>query len=549
MKNILLISGLALLTAACGDAPQPTMSKQVQDKLLNQITVEGVRYHAVVLADDALEGREAGTRGYNAAADYVALQYKNYRLKSFNDDGSYFQPINFLTSSLDVATAQVSFAIGDEIFDLKLREDFVMGAGFGNSVEAISANVIFVGYGITSPGNDFDDYADIDVKDKIVVMLSGAPAHFSTDERAYFSRSKAQTAVANGAIGVIGVRTLTDQKRRDFKFYLPGLGSSSMRWLDQESQPYDAYSQLQVSATLSQQGAEKLFTNSPISLEDILARAEEGKSQSFDMGIIASLGRQSNHEVITSSNVVGYIEGSDPVLKDEYVVYGAHLDHIGIRPGKNGDDIHNGLYDNATGIATILEIAKAISNMEVKPKRSIIFISYTAEEKGLRGSSYFVNNPPVAVNQLVANVNIDMPILTFPVNDITPIGAEHSTLLAAAERAAETLNIGLKPDPLPEEVRFVRSDQFSFIKAGIPAIYYKAGDGSADPHIDGPEMVQNFLKNHYHQASDDLSLPFDKVGVENYAKGALLIGVNIANENERPQWLEGDFFGEQFGQK
>ena len=548
MRSIIIVSSLALLTAACGGEPEDK-SIEAQEKLLNQITVENVRYHVEILADDALEGREAGTRGYDSAADYVALQYKNMGLKSFNGGDDYFQPVSFLQSSLDVESAQVTLAIDNEIFELSLRDDFIMGAGFGATVEAISAPVVFVGFGITSPDNDFDDYADIDVTGKIVVMLSGAPAQFSTDSRAYYSRTKAQTAVDNGAIGVIGVRTITDQNRRNFSFYFPGLGSSSLRWLDQNDEPFDAHSELKVSATLSQQGAEKLFSNSEISLEDILAQAEEGKSQSFDMDVIASLARQSSHQVISSSNVVGYIEGSDPELKNEYVVYGAHLDHIGIRPGKNGDNIHNGLYDNATGIATILEIAGAVADMEVKPKRSIVFVSYTAEEKGLRGSSYFVNNPPVAVNQLVANINIDMPILTFPVNDITPIGAEHSSLLKAAEVAAQTLELGLTPDPLPEEVRFVRSDQFSFIKAGIPAIYYKAGSNSADPHIDGPDMVQNFLKNHYHQSSDDLSLEFNKTGVENYVKGALLIGINIANEDERPHWVEGDFFGEKFGQK
>lgn len=547
MRSILIVSSLALFTASCGDSPESAMTKEAQEQLLNQITVENVRYHAEVLADDALEGREAGTRGYDAAADYVALQYKNIGLKSFNADGSYFQPVSLLESRLDVNSAQISFTSGAEVTELKIREDFVMGAGFGTSVEAISAPLVFVGFGITSPDNDFDDYADIDVTGKIVVMLSGAPAQFSTDSRAYYSRTKPQTAVANGAIGYITVRSLTDQNRRDFNFYLPGLGSSSMRWTDENGEPFDAHAELRVSAMLNHQGAEKLFKDAPIPLDEILAQAEEGQSQSFDMGLIASMGRQSNHATVISSNVVGYIEGSDPMLRDQYVVYGAHLDHIGIRPGKNGDDIHNGLYDNATGIATILEIGAAISDMEVKPKRSIIFVSYTAEEKGLRGSSYFVNNAPVAIDQLVANINIDMPILTFPVNDITPIGAEHSTLLRAAEQATETLDLDLTPDPLPEEVRFVRSDQFSFIKAGIPAIYYKAGSNSADPHIDGPAMVQNFLKNHYHQSSDDLSLDFNKIGVENYAKGALLIGVNVANEDERPQWVEGDFFGEKFG--
>ena len=551
MKSIIIATSLCFLTFGCGDSDNQSQEMQAaQQVMLEQITVEGVRYHVEVLGDDALEGREAGTRGFNAAGDYVANEYKNMGLKTFagleGADG-YFQPVPFLVSSLKVDSAAVSFNNDGVDTDLTIKEDFVMGAGFSAAEESISAPLVFVGFGIVSPENDMDSYAGVDTTGKIVVMISGAPASFGPDERAYYARTKAQTAEDNGAIGVITIRSLTDQNRRDFSFYFPGLGRSGMRWVNAEGEAQDAHTQLEVTATLSQPGAEKLFDGIDASLDDILAAAEEGESQSFAMGKTATLSRSSNHSQAASHNVVGYIEGSDPELKNEYVVYGAHLDHIGIRPGKNGDDIHNGVFDNATGVASILEIASVMSKSAIAPRRSVIFVSYTGEEKGLRGSSYFVNNPPVDVDQLVANVNLDMPILTFAADDVIPLGAEHSTLLSAAEKATETLGITLTPDPSPEEGSFMRSDHFSFIKAGIPAIAYKAGIHSSDPRVDGMEMVLNFRKNHYHQSSDDLKLPFDKIGVENYVRGALLIGWNIANDDARPTWIEGDFFGEKFG--
>jgi Zn-dependent M28 family amino/carboxypeptidase len=242
--------------------------------------------------------------------------------------------------------------------------------------------------------------------------------------------------------------------------------------------------------------------------------------------------------------VLGVIRGSDPLLNDEYVIYTAHLDHIGVRAAGSADEIHNGAFDNAAGIGVILEVAEALQRLPLR--RSVIFAAVTAEEKGLQGSSYLVNNPPVPIDRLVANINIDMPYLGFPIADIEAFGAEHSTLLAAVTQATAELGLDLTPDPMPEEVRFVRSDQFSFVRKGIPALAFKAGSQSTDPAIDGKAMLQDFLKNHYHQPSDDLSLPFSAEGATRFARAAARLGFLIANDDQRPEWNPGDFFGEKF---
>ena len=191
-------------------------------------------------------------------------------------------------------------------------------------------------------------------------------------------------------------------------------------------------------------------------------------------------------------------------------------------------------------------VPKDMAGMKAGPRRSIVFAAVTAEEKGLQGSSYFARNPPVPADRLVANVNIDMPYLGFPVADLVAFGAEHSTLYDAVRRATEDTGLALTPDPLPEEVRFVRSDQFSFVKEGIPAVALKPGSQSFDPAVDGDAMLADFLRSHYHRASDDLDLPFDSAAAQRFARTALLLGLNVADDDARPRWNEGDFFGDTF---
>ena len=521
------------------------------DFVVGELKGENVRKHMEVLASDEMLGREAGTENYDKAAQYLIQNFSDLGLKPLGSDGSFEQPIRFIESRLDTESTVMRIYNDDQAVDFIFMDDYIRSGGFGNVSEKITAPLVFVGYGIIAPEYNHDDYKGINVKDKILVVLSGAPPNFNTDQRAFYSsgRTKAEIAIAQGASGIISLRTPVDQKRRPWERYLPGVGSPGMRWLNQDNEPYNGYTQLQGSATISQAGAKKLFELSGHDLDQIFNHHAEGLNNSFDMGVTASLERSSNQREVLSSNIIGFIEGSDPILRSQYVIYTAHLDHIGIRTGKGNDHIHNGAYDNAAGIGSIIEIASSILSMDQPPRRSIIFAALTAEEKGLQGSSYFVKNPTVPIESLVANINIDMPYLGFPVADIHAFGAEHSSLYGAMETATQYIGIQFTPDPLPEEVRFVRSDQFSFVKEGIPALALKAGTISSDPNIDGGKELDNFLKNHYHQPTDDLNLPFSNEGTERFARTGLLLGLIVANDEQKPTWNADDFFGDKFAPK
>ena len=542
-----IFTGLLIMTLY-GCNADTTAVVDERELALERVTGEAIRATMEALSGDEMEGREAGTAGFQKAADYLADRYRAIGLETIDSSGSYMQDIGFFESRLNLESTAASFSKGERQIGLALREDYVMGGGYGDAQRTLTAPLVFVGHGIIAPEYGHDDFNGVDVAGKILVSLSGAPPHFDTDQRAFYSSGsgKTQLAVELGAVGIIGLRTPVDQARAPWARFMPGLGKPGMRWLQEDGTPFQGFPEIKGGILLSEPGAEKLFELSGHDLEGVFASHANGETGSFDMGVTATMSSTSDQRTVNSANVVGLLRGSDPVLSNEYIVYTAHLDHIGIRPGKDGDDIHNGTYDNAAGIAAITEIAATIAAMPVAPRRSILFVAVTAEEKGLQGSSYFAANPTVPAEQIVANINIDMPYLAYPLADITAFGVEHSSLHGQALRAAEELGLELTPDQMPEEVRFVRSDQFSFVKQGIPALAFKNGTKSADPAIDGEAMLKDFLKNHYHKSSDDLSLPFSNEGAKLFVQAALLLGLNVANDDERPTWNENDFFGDKF---
>jgi Zn-dependent M28 family amino/carboxypeptidase len=539
---------IVLLASGCGEEGQHGLSGY--EIASGSITGAEIRAHMEVLAADDMQGREAGTAGFQKAADYVASQYRHIGLLPLGDGQSYFQSIDFFETRLEPDSSRLILHQADADIELVFREEYLRAGSFGDAVETVTAPLVFVGYGIVAPEYGHDDFAAVDVAGKILVMLSGAPPQFATDQRAFYSSGsgKNANAVALGAVGVMTIRTPVDQARRPWERLLPAIGTPGMHWLDAEGKPYEGFPELAGNASLSESGADKLVSAAGRDLDALFAKHANGETGSFDLDLVATVSRSSRQRSVTSANVIGLLKGSDPSLAKEYIVYTAHLDHIGIRPGENGDDIHNGAYDNAAGVAAILEIAAGMSLLDPSPRRSVIFVALTGEEKGLQGSSYFARHPPVPAKGVVANINIDMPYFAFPVADIEAFGAEHSTLAAAIARATTLTGMQLTPDPMPEEVRFVRSDQFSFVKAGIPAIALKAGSKSADPRSDGVAMLQDFLKNHYHRPSDDLSLPFSAEGAERFVRTALLLGLEVAATDERPRWNEHDFFGDRFAQ-
>jgi len=292
--------------------------------------------------------------------------------------------------------------------------------------------------------------------------------------------------------------------------------------------------------------AHELFSRAPISFEQALDAADAGTPLSTPLGTEITLSRKTRHESITSPNVIGILRGSDPQLAEEYVVFTAHLDHVGTGVAVNGDTIYNGMYDNAMGTSLLIETAKAFAAMPEPPRRSILFIALTGEERGLVGSDYFAHYPTVPGDSLVANVNLDMPLLLYPLADVIAFGSEHSSLEQVIGEVVVEEGFELAPDPVPEEVLFIRSDQYSFVKKGVPSVFLVPGFTSTDPDIDGGMLFNQHLKTHYHQPSDDLSRPIDWDSALRFARANVRIGHAVAEKDQRPAWNQGDFFGDKF---
>ncbi len=540
------LSGLSLAVVLALGATKAGAEDEALAAALARVSAPAVRAHVEFLADDLLEGRDTGTRGYDLAARYVATQLALAGIAPAGDAGSFFQRVPLLETRL--VEGSISFASASGIATLVRNEDFIMTGDSLRAEAKVTAPVVFAGFGVTAPKLRYDDYAGLDVKGKIVAMLSNAPARFPSEERAYHaSRTrKAENAVQHGAVGLLLLRTPEEEARTPWARLLGYADGPSVRWTHPDGSPEGVFPSLQGGAALSARATERLFAVSPVPLATVFARAEKGPFPGFALGVTATLSAKSEHVRTSSPNVVGLLEGSDPKLRGSYVVYSAHLDHVGVRAGEGGDRIHNGAYDNALGSAVVLEVARVLAGQKPRPRRSLLFLFVTAEEKGLLGSDYFASRPTVPASALAANVNVDMPLVLFPIGDVVAFGAENSTLEAKARAAAASVGLSLSPDPMPEETIFVRSDQYSFVRKGVPAVMFSPGMRSTDAAQDGRKLFLEFIGKHYHRPSDDTSLPMDPASIARFTKANLALGYAIAQDDAAPAWKPGNFFGETF---
>ncbi|NIS91459.1 MAG: M28 family peptidase [Woeseiaceae bacterium] len=558
--RFLAVVAAGLVLTACGKsedvadtaAPQPPESAAdtALDLGLAAISRDRIESHLVFLAGDDMQGRMTGTPEYDEAAAYVARQFEEIGLEAGGEDGTWFQAVPMLAQRIDVDSAKVVFHRDGEQMAQRWQEDFVMAGDVVRPETAVTAEVVFAGFGVHAPDMNYSDYDGIDVAGKIIAVFGGAPDSFPHNERAYYSSglTKAEEAVRRGAIGFIGLRSRTDQKRYTWKRVSENAGvRPGMSWINLSGDVANYFPELEGGALINVPPAEQLFSRSPITFEDALDAADAGTPMSTPLGVEVTLARKTNHESITSPNVIGILRGSDPELADEYVIYTAHLDHVGLGVPVDGDTIYNGMYDNAMGSSQLIETARAFAAMPEPPRRSIVFIALTGEERGLVGSDYYAHYPTLPGDAIVANVNLDMPLFLFPLADIIAFGAEHSSLEGVISEAIAAEDFDLTPDPMPEEVIFIRSDQYSFVKQGVPAVFLVPGFTSSDPDIDGQPVWRDFLQTHYHQPSDDLTRPIDWPSAERFARANVRIGFAIANDDARPTWNEGDFFGEKFG--
>lgn len=556
-NNCLLMLGIGLLLVGCSREAAPPVASDAATEAggaleqgLAVVTREKVENHLRWLADDARMGRMTGTPEYDEAAAYVAKEFEDMGLVAGGEDGGWFQAVPMLARRIDVDSARVVFHQDGDMKAQRWQEDFVMGGDTVRDETEITAEVVFAGFGIHAPDMNYSDFDGIDVEGKILAVFGGAPATFPHNERAFYSSglTKAEEAVRRGAIGTIGLRSRVDQKRYTWKRISENAGvRPGMSWINLSGAAANYFPELQGAAMINVPPAEQLFSRAPISFEDALDAADAGVPLSTPLGTEVTLARRTEHEQISSPNVIGILRGSDPELADEYVVFTAHLDHVGTGVPIDGDDIYNGMYDNAMGSSLLIETARAFATMPEAPKRSILFVALTGEERGLVGSDYYAHYPTVPGDAIVANVNLDMPLFLYPLADVIAFGAEHSSLEGVIEKAIAKEDFQLTPDPMPEEVIFIRSDQYSFVKQGVPSVFLVPGFTSADPSIDGEKLWRGFLQTFYHQPSDDLSRTVDWPSVVRFARANVRIGYAIAEDPARPAWNEGDFFGEKFG--
>lgn len=490
-----------------------------------------------------------GSPEYDEAAAYVAGHFADMGLEQGGDSG-WYQQVPMLARRVDVDSAKFVFHQDNVEKAQRWKEDFVMGGDAVREETNITAEVVFAGFGIHAPDMNYSDYDGIDVTGKIVAVFGGAPSTFPHNERAFYSSglTKAETAVERGAVGMVGLRSRTDQRRYTWKRLSENAGvRPGMSWVNLSGDVANYFPELRGGAVLNVPPAHELFSRAPITFEQALDAADAGTPLSTPLGTEITLAQKTAHESITSPNVIGILRGSDPQLADEYVVFTAHLDHVGTGVAVDGDTIYNGMYDNAMGTALLIETARAFAAMPVAPRRSILFIALTGEERGLVGSDYFAHYPTVPGDSLVANVNLDMPLLLYPLADVIAFGSEHSSLEQVIGAVVGLEGFELAPDPVPEEVLFIRSDQYSFVKKGVPSVFLVPGFTSTDPSIDGGMLFNQHLQTHYHQPSDDLSRPIDWDSALRFARANVRIGHSVAEQDAKPTWNEGDFFGDKFG--
>ena len=493
-----------------------------------------VRGHVQFLASDELEGRGTGSRGYDVAAAYVAAQFASLGLKPAGAGGSWYLQVPFRTSTH--ARPPVISIIADGQSRAATPADISLRPSLTQKQRAFEAGLVFVGHGIIEPKFGLDDYAGVDVRGKIAVVLRGTPRGLPADAAAHLAQVKDDIALAKGAVGIA---ELTIPGGRG-----GGIGGPSRSvtdWIDRAGAVGNSSSRL-ASMVLSADVSKQLFKGEQRSLEQVAA-SRGGPIRAFPLRTRLAVNAESQWKDFSSPQIIGMIPGSDPRLASEYVFLMGHLDHLGVKdnaaPGE--DRIYNGALDNAAGIATMLEAARHFVEAGKRPRRSVLFMANTGEERGLLGAGYYIAHPTVPVRQIVAAVDLDMPLMLYDFTDVVAFGADHSTVARTVAQAARGMGIAVSTDPMPEQTIFVRSDHYQFVRGGVPAILLFTGYANG-----GKAKWDAFFARAYHRPNDDLSQPINWRAGARYARLNYEISRILADSDQRPLWYRGDYFGERF---
>jgi Zn-dependent M28 family amino/carboxypeptidase len=508
--------------------------------------------HVQKLADPSMNGRLTGSDDYLRAAAYVVDQFKAYGLTPAGVDGGYFQPVHFDVQRVIASKSSMNLMVDGKVTPLVLGEDAILGSRSAQ-VGKVDAPLVFIGYGLHLPESQYDDFNSAEVpvsslKGKVVVYINGGPADLPGALKSFARTSPFARALREaGAVGTISIPT---PKSMDFGWQRmassasqPGMRLSPAPDADAVATKHPALAdehRAMFSATFNPAQAEKLFAGTGHTFAEMLALADAQKPlPHFALGksVTATVVGETSH--VVSPNIVGELKGSDPALSKQYVLVSAHLDHLGVGAPINGKTIYSGAMDDASGVATVLETAKKLSQAKTRPKRSVLFVIFTAEEKGLLGSRYFAGHPTIPENAIDADLNLDMFMPLFALKKLHVQGLEESTLGADAKKVGAEHGIVIAPDPEPDRNSFIRTDQYSFVQAGVPALAMKFGWTMGSPEY---KAWRGWLAQRYHSTDDDLTQPVDLVAAAQFNDFFADLARAVADDPARQHYLATSFF-------
>jgi hypothetical protein len=491
---------------------------------------DGARWwaHVEYLASDELEGRGTGSAGYQKAAAYVARQFERAGLKPCGTNG-YRQPVSLRERTLVEEQSSLTLVEGRREIPLKLGADAILSTRT-ELAEQLEAPLVFAGYGLSIPEQGYDDLAGLDVKGKVVVYITGSPATVPGALRAHFS-SAAERNKALARAGAVGSLVIPNPKNSD----VPWARTVEARLLPSMSLAgAEPASSVRFGASLNPEFAGVLFRDAPNGLEELMALSADNQAlPRFPLKFSVRARARLEQRQLSSDNVCGVLPGR----LQEAVVLSAHLDHLGKSNRLAGDTIYNGAMDNASGIATLIEVAAALKRRKARPARTLVFLAVTGEEKGLLGSRFYATQP--TRQPVVANINFDMFLPLHQLDTIMALGLGESTLSVQLNEVCRRLGLAVQPDPEPQRNRFIRSDQYSFIQQGIPALALKFGYQEGSPEH---AIQKEWIARRYHAVSDDLSQPVDKQAAAQFNRVIEELALAVANAPERPKWNDASFF-------
>lgn len=492
--------------------------------------------HVQVLAADDMEGRGTGQPGYRRAADYVISELKRLGLEPGNR-GSFEQMVEFNVREADEEDSSLALVRDGQAEPLHIADDALISMRV-DPAATVEAPLVFVGYGLSIPEAGHDDLKGLKLKGKIAVVLSGAPKGIPGALASHMAstRERWQALKRKGAIGLVTIsnpRTMDSPwERVALNRFMPSLSLADATLNETAGQ--------QISVSVNPARADKLLAGSGYTFQQLTEMADRGEPlPRFPLKVSLRAKAAVKRSRVSSPNIIAVLPGSDPKLKNEYVVLSAHLDGLGLGAPIKGDKIYNGAMDNASGTATLLEVAERLRTSNTPPRRSLIFLFVTGEEKGLLGSRFYAVYPTVPARQIVANVNVDMFLPLNPLKSVTVYGLEESDLATDANRAAERLGLSVQTDPEPRRNSFIRSDQYNFIRRGIPAVALKVGfQRDSDEH----KRTTTWLRERYHSTIDDLEQPVDFAAAHGFNDFYLELVKEVANRETRPSWNRNSFF-------